>query len=800
MGRKQSGRNRLGLLFTLASVALFSNFAVAEEDELIEEIVVTGELRSQPGENVESVMGFSKSLLELPRSASTVSFEQIERFNIKDIDELVALAPGSFTQSFFGVAGSLDVRGTPGETYFRGIRRLDNPGNYPTPIGAADRIDIVRGPASPIYGPAKIGGYLNFEPKSARASGGQYLTEQEGEISYTTGKWNKSVITAEVGGPATINGGDFGYYLYAELENSDSYYDNTATDQTLIQASFDMDVNDQLRLQWGGMYHDYDGNQVAGWNRLTQELIDNGTYTTGSPLPLDTNQDGSISHQEYNAQLNNPFILLFDGLDPSFADVAGGLTPQEQANLALVNPGTTRLDGNQVLVAADDTLENESTVLYFDVIYLLENGIEIKNQLYFEQYENLNENAYGFSQFHDTWVVENKLVFSGEFESDGLKTQWQISPSIRKTDFEHGDDFINEYFDRRDLTGPSTPIDRRLLSTRCDCDYSTYNVGDYTDIGIAALVDLDWEFGLNITAGLRWDTIDLDSTNRADLLLFSGPIVRETDTVTGTSWTFSASYDFGNVRVYGTASEQATLIAGQGADLDADNIASGGAFDESELLEFGVKGSFMDNRLYWALSWYEQERTDFSAQSIVTNQSVRTEGWEFETRWQATDRFLMTLGFSDIEVVNLNTLENGSRFSFIGSDDLPSIPGSAFYGGAPIGVVFRAGEDGARRAGTPENILSLTGTYDFTDNFAAHFSIIDVDETTSGFSGAVELPDYTLLNIGAVYYTENWQFSVNIKNVTDEEYFRANFPNLFGTTIVLPELPRNYTATVKYMF
>jgi len=76
-------------------------------------------------------MGFQKSLRELPRSASTVSWEQIERFNIKDIDELVALAPGSFTQSFFGVAGSLDVRGTPGETYFRGIRRLDNPGNSP---------------------------------------------------------------------------------------------------------------------------------------------------------------------------------------------------------------------------------------------------------------------------------------------------------------------------------------------------------------------------------------------------------------------------------------------------------------------------------------------------------------------------------------------------------------------------------------------------------------------------------------------------------------------------------------------
>ena len=43
-----------------------------------------------------------------------------------------------------------------------------------------------------------------------------------------------------------------------------------------------MDVNDRLRIQTGAMYHEYVGNQVAGWNRLTQELVDNGTCL-GSP-------------------------------------------------------------------------------------------------------------------------------------------------------------------------------------------------------------------------------------------------------------------------------------------------------------------------------------------------------------------------------------------------------------------------------------------------------------------------------------------------------------------------------------
>ena len=173
----------------------FASQALAQEDEEIEEIIVEGSLRSLPTQDVGSVFGFDKNLLETPRSASTVSSEQIQRFGIADIDDFVALAPGTFTQSFFGTSG-LDVRGTAGETYFRGVRRLDNPGNYPTPIGASDRVDIVRGPASPIYGPSKIGGYLNFVPKSARADSGQYLDVPEGSFDPTWSPDGKTIAFA----------------------------------------------------------------------------------------------------------------------------------------------------------------------------------------------------------------------------------------------------------------------------------------------------------------------------------------------------------------------------------------------------------------------------------------------------------------------------------------------------------------------------------------------------------------------------------------------------------------------------
>ena len=817
----------IALLATLA----WAFGAVAQEaaEEAIEEVVVVGDLGSLPDEDVQSVFGFGKSLLYTPRSASTVSEEMMARFDMRDIDELIAVAPGSFTQSFFGVAGSLDIRGTPGETYFRGVRRLDNPGNYPTPIGASDRIDIVRGPASPIYGPAKIGGYLNFNPRSARIEEtGAFIDETTGAVNLGSGSWDKQIVTAEVGGPGRLGDRDFGYYLYSEFENSGSYYRNSGIDQSILQASFDADVNERLQLQFGGMVHEYTGTQVAGWNRLTQELVDHGIYVTGQPLPLDADGDGLISHQEFDVDGDgftdlNPFAagLVPGGSEPLDAGVPGdgvcsiGATSVFGCNpglMRLVNVGEAMLDGSQSLVGPDDTLENNVITLYFDMIlHPVGSGWEWTNQLFYEAYHNLNENAYGFSQFHDTWVVEDKLVAANSWRTGGATVAVQVSPSLRYTNFEHGDDYTNEYFDRRDLTRPAGPLDSRLLSTRIDDDYTEYYIGDYLDLGVAALADVTWENGFSALAGLRYDAIDMESRQPVDKLLlassnnFCAPPddscvrVAAADRFGGFSWTLSISYDSRPGLIpYATVSRQSTVIAGQGAEITTDNIAGGGAFDVSRLHEIGLKGSLLDNSLYFALSVYEQQRTDFSAQATVTNQASQTEGAEFEMRWVASEKLLFTLGYSDMEVVNLNTLEAGSRFSFIGADDVPGVAPEAIYGGTLGGAVIRPGRQGARRAGMPRNIASLTATYDLGNGVAVSGSAVDVDAVHSGFSNSVTLPAYTLINAGVVVEAGNWTFSAAAKNLTDERYFRANFPNLFGGVIVLPELPRNYQARLHY--
>ena len=55
----------LGALLSGVTAALPA--AVADE-EVMEEVVVTGDLNSLPGEDVKSIFGFNKSILETPEA------------------------------------------------------------------------------------------------------------------------------------------------------------------------------------------------------------------------------------------------------------------------------------------------------------------------------------------------------------------------------------------------------------------------------------------------------------------------------------------------------------------------------------------------------------------------------------------------------------------------------------------------------------------------------------------------------------------------------------------------------------
>jgi iron complex outermembrane receptor protein len=168
------------------------------------------------------VFGIAKPLIETPRSASLVSDTTLERYGIETLDGVTKVSPGTHTASFYGVPGALNIRGTLAENYFRGFKRVENRGTYSTPIGGASRIEILRGPPTPVYGAGKVGGLLNFIPKSARDEG-RFLAEPDGEITATSAATTRSCHrpVRRAGEPRPSEGG---VYVYGEVEDSHSFY------------------------------------------------------------------------------------------------------------------------------------------------------------------------------------------------------------------------------------------------------------------------------------------------------------------------------------------------------------------------------------------------------------------------------------------------------------------------------------------------------------------------------------------------------------------------------------------------
>ncbi|MCC8172902.1 MAG: TonB-dependent receptor [Odoribacter sp.] len=107
-------------------------------------------------------------------------------------------------------------------------------------------------------------------------------------------------------------------------------------------------------------------------------------------------------------------------------------------------------------------------------------------------------------------------------------------------------------------------------------------------------------------------------------------------------------------------------------------------------------------------------------------------------------------------------------------------------------------QKGMRLAGVPKNTFFTAGGYSIQrgclENLRFHYTVSYTDNVYRSISKDVIYPAYWMTDLGAAYSLNNGlNFGVNVNNVFDKDYFNQSL----GTQIT-PGLPRNYQLSIGY--
>jgi iron complex outermembrane receptor protein len=797
-------------LFAPAAVALaLAPALAAAQDAGTPEIVITadraGLLERRPS---SAVFGLDKPLIETPRSATFVSDVTLQRYGVETIDDLVSLSPSSYTASFYGVPGSLNVRGTLAEDYFDGFKRVENRGTYATPIGDASQIEIVRGPPNPIYGAGKVGGLLNFIPKTAKDAG-PYIEAPTGEISVTGGSYDKQELTADGGAPVAFGPAKGGLYGYLDVDDSHSFYRGVRPRRQTAEVSADFTLPDGWTTEFQGMVYHSDGDvQTAGWNRLTQALIDNGTYVTGRNTTLvDANGDGKLEANEVGSPY--PYGGAFGQLTGCFYFYAPGCT--NAVHQLTTGVGTTTLSPRTVLVSSADFSRTTTYTSYFNAEKKLTDASSLKVELFYDDLNNERFVSYGFPASYQTYVTEGRATYDFKLSGWGgaVKAQSVVGASYRYTDAHLRESFNSGIIalDRRDLSaGPSatdviaSPFD--IVDGQPGWPWDLDVHSNIRDAGAFFTTDVTVLDKLDVILGGREDDYNV-SSNDLGALAYEQPHAHG-DKSKGT-YTISVSYKapFGLIPYY-TYDQAAALELDQASDLQPGTIGSGGWLSSSYLSEAGVKFQELGGALIGSLAAYRQTRTDLvqSPGAPASIQGTRSTGVEFELRYVVSKNLSFTYA-GDIQHTEVKGPDGTLVYV---TPAVAGVSGVDGYGAAyatPIDALPGRGGDYAD-AIIPHSVNSLYATYT-SDAYAwgragATIGGTHVSKTAMLVENPVVYPAYWLMTLSAFYQRGPYTLALNVDNLTDARYFTPNADPTYSNVAALPGVGRTWRLALKRKF
>ena len=711
-----------------------------------------------------SVFGMDDNIVDVPRNVTIISRQQLSDINISSVLDFSKLTSSSYTTTNFGAPSNPSIRGQTADLFINGVRgRITSNGNgLPLDFNSVESVNIVKGPATAVQGTSMyVGGFVDLVTKRP------YFDGFKGSVSATVGSYGQKEWALDVGGPLSKV---MAYRFSYSGTDSKGYWHDYYNKNHALYGALTYRPNDKYELFLNASANFYRYTENWGINRVTQDLIDNGRYITG------INNNNGVGATPSDPQ-NSKYVL------------GGG-------NSLALGPTVNLSRHERLLMPGDHSTGHEFNAQAIQT-WIISPDMKIVNNTYWSYTARNTLSSYYYSEIIDpSWFAEsrtefiiNKPLYSINTGLD-LRYQrtkayddyffepanvWDLTKDHKFINVYNADDFYGRFVGQPVPGWPGRYATQGAINGDTNDSHGT-TVGPYFQ---ATWKPTD---RFNIVTGARYDQI---SANVKDPL---GPFYAK-DSISVADPSYNASLIFkptATMSVYATYNYSKNIggAVGNGGGITGWNSA-GNALDKqnflqpSELVEFGTKYDLYKKTLFLNFAVFDQTRT---AKSTSSTDIVKfhSKGFEAEMNYQPNKHLYATLSYSYI--------------------DATVTPGFQSDGG--IALLPTEGIDYSKThqvSGLPKSSANALVSYNFDNGWGFSSNVMLTGAINNNYAGTLVIPSQYTLDASVWYHYKQWDYRVNVGNVTDQKNWAP--PNaVYGNASIFALAGTTVSLNIKYNF
>ncbi len=728
------------------------------------------------------------SLMETPAPVVIIDRELIESQGVDSLQDLVRNVSG-LTQAGnnYGIGDNLVIRGLDANYTYDGMyggAGLGNTFNPTRSLTNVESVEVLKGPATGLYGIGSAGGVINLIEKKPEF-------EEKHKVSAELGQWDSYSLAFDSTNAITD---DLAYRVMAKTASSDGFRD-LKEDRDEIYTSLKYVLNDRQNIMLSAAYIkdeiavDSIGHPIRIYNAETANGLSAGEIT-GADLVNDPTGSGVQLSDAQRDQLANS-LSASDGLTPYSFGTNGIISPMADANegeelrfkLTHNYYITDDLFLNQQLQYRNYTSSFARQTGAYNYVYstrdgiinndprapLVEDGVLYPYAARRQEYRQVEADEKSWQYFLDLRYdfmlgdVDNELLVNANYEDRDIRfKQFSIWDQDYVLTNDAGDvtyqGSLPYIYDIREPNWPSGNFD----------DFDPLKTSDYNKkvqawgLGIQHVGYLTEELTTRI--GVAYNRIEQTyehfgvderySSSRAE------PTPEASTSDSGLTYNLGATYQPSedlSVFVNHSKGRTAYSVLGSVAGNEADREDS-----ESMSNDLGFRFKAFDDQLLASVVIFESSRTNLEYANplydALTSGSNVPESY-YDGKEETTGIELdLNAYLNDKWKVNVNGIYQDARDK--------SNPNSSSYDTRQKGVPYVTASTWVTYYADMFNLpeaVNISGGITFVDNRSTNSSSFSIPD---GY-----VPSYTTYDTAVSYTTDKWHMQLNLNNLFNKKYY-----------------------------